>query len=540
MKFRKIALAAAAVISLAAPSLAHAEWLEAKSRHFIVYGNMPEPALRQRIERLEKFDAALRSLFKVETSEVATIYVTSTLADLQRLRPENPNVAGFYVPSAQGATGFVPERMPDAYGDLSAERILFHEYAHHMLLSNTTQYFPGWVSEGLAELFMSARFDDSGNIIIGRPNTNRGYAMFSTSRWTARRLIESDVNPPKGDERIELYSRGWLMCHYLLISGKRPGQFFKFIEQVNAGAKPLEAAERAFGDLDKLEVELERYLRAATLPSSLISAASVKANTDIVVRSLGQAEADMMPYRLASAAGVSEQTAVGLVDKARPVGARYPSDAFVQRALAEMEFDARNLDAAEAAADRALAIEPDNVMALIYKGRAIAMRAVQSKDANQWRAARRLFLRANQINPDFALPFQLYYDSFVAAGQPAPAGAVNGLRRAVMLVPADVSIRVRTSIELIRAGEIPTARMLLVPVALNPHAGENPYTKLVAAMNSGADKEALLAKAAELGIDRLNEFDPPKPAKDGDDKTASDKAVSGGALVATPVSGGAL
>lgn len=526
MKLRKIALAAAAVVSLAVPSLAHAEWLEAKSQHFIVYGDMPEDQLRRRTERLEKFDAALRTLFKVEAAEVATIYVTPTLADLQRLRPGNGNIAGFYMPSAQGATGFVPERMPDGYGDLSAERVLFHEYAHHMLLSNTTQYFPGWVSEGLAELFMSARFDDNGSIIFGRPNVNRGYAMFSTSRWTARRLIESDVNPPKGDERIELYSRGWLMCHYLLISGKRPGQFFKYVELLNAGAKPLDAAQRAFGDLDKLEVELERYLRGATLPSSVISAASLKANTDVIVRRLAPAEADMMPHRLASSAGVSEDTAAALAARARPVGARYPADPFVQRALAEIEFDAKNYVAAEAAADRALAVQPDNVMALIYKGRAIAMRAVASKDLNEWRAARRLFLRANQINPDYALPFVLYYDSFLAAGQPVPASAVTSLRRAVMLVPADTSVRMRASIELIRAGEIATAKMLIVPIALNPHAGENPYTKLVETMNGGADRDALLARITELKIGTVNEFIQPEPDKDDDGKPGQNKPAA--------------
>ena len=316
------------------------------------------------------------------------------------------------------------------------------------------------------------------------------------------------------------------MCHYLLISGKRPGQFFKYVELLNAGAKPLDAAQRAFGDLDKLEVELERYLRGATLPSSVISAASLKANTDVIVRRLAPAEADMMPHRLASSAGVREDIAVALAARARPVGARYPADPFVQRALAEIEFDAKNYVAAEAAADRALAVQPDNVMALIYKGRAIAMRAVASKDLNEWRAARRLFLRANQINPDYALPFVLYYDSFLAAGQPVPASAVTGLRRAVMLVPADTSVRMRASIELIRAGEIATAKMLIVPIALNPHAGENPYTKLVETMNGGADRDALLARITELKIGTVNEFIQPEPDKDEDGKPGQNKPAA--------------
>ncbi len=411
----------------------------------------------------------------------------------------------------------VPERLPANWGaSTTAEQVLFHEYTHHMLLSNTSQVFPGWATEGLAELFMSAKFAENGDVIVGQPNADRSWAMGGLSRWTIRRLIESDVRPPSRDESIELYSRGWLMCHYLLISGKRSGQFFGFINALNRGDAPLKAGEQVFGSLDRLDSEVERYVRKATFPSSIISSGRIKANTSVTIRRLSAGETAFFPYRLTSAIGVTPKTAGALAERARPVAARYPESAFIQRALAEIEYDAKNYDAAEAAANRALAIDPGNAMAIIYKGRVFAQRAQEKKDAGLWRQARQLFLQANKLDPNYALPFKLYYDSFVAAGQVPPAGAVTGLRRAVVLAPTDLSLRSSTGIELIRSGELELARTVLAPLAFNPHAtDQNPYAKLVKAMDGGATKDALMTLATELKIDHFNEFSPPAPAEPG-------------------------
>ena len=146
MKLSRLAALALGVASLAGPNVAHAEWLEAKSKHFTVYADMPDNALRERTQRLERFDAALRGLFNVKTDDLATIYIVESLSEVQRLAG-NSRVAGFYRADAQGALGFVPEKMPNQRPGMSAERILYHEYTHHMLLSNTSQFFPGWVTE---------------------------------------------------------------------------------------------------------------------------------------------------------------------------------------------------------------------------------------------------------------------------------------------------------------------------------------------------------------------------------------------------------
>jgi len=77
--FVSVAAGAAALISLNIPAWAEAEWLEAKSPHFVVYGDMSEQTLRYRTERLERFDALMRSLFKVQDTVPVSVFVLPTM-----------------------------------------------------------------------------------------------------------------------------------------------------------------------------------------------------------------------------------------------------------------------------------------------------------------------------------------------------------------------------------------------------------------------------------------------------------------------------
>jgi tetratricopeptide (TPR) repeat protein len=487
---------------------AHAEWQEAKSAHFRVYGDMAPDTLRKRTINLERFDAVLRSLLKAEEGVESTIFVTSGEGQIQKLAGR-ADVLGFYRPSYEGSIAFIPASMPNGVTGMTSSQVMFHEYAHHMLLSNMQAFYPGWASEGLAELFSTLTFDDKGNAIIGAPVTERDWAIQGMHHWTVKRLIDSDVTPPKENERIELYSRGWLLCHYLLISGKRPGQFFQYLDRLSRGEKPLAAAEKVFGDLDKLDDEVETYVRRSTFPSWLVPADKIKVATAVSMRPLREGEAAIMPYRMVSANGIRVDKAADLAAQARPIAARYPDDPFVQRAMAEMEYDAKAYPAADAAAQRALAVEPDNIGALAYRVRVAVNKALSGGKAEDWAFARQLVLKANQVAPNNPLPYVQFYDLARAQGGPMPAGAEDGILRAVVLVPSDAELRLRAAIVLIGQGDLATARSLLAPMVLNPHANNTPIGELVKAMDAGQDKTALQAKIKALNLN-INQFAPEK------------------------------
>ena len=313
-----------------------------------------------------------------------------------------------------------------------------------------------------------------------------------------------------------------LMQRDLWMSGKRPGQYAKFIELLNEKGDALAAGREAFGDLDKLNAELNAYLTRRAIPVSKFSAAQLRTPSQITFRPLTAGEAAILPFRMQSLIGVDDKTAPPLADAARPVAAKYPNDTFVQRAMAEMEYDAKHYDAADAAADRALAADPKNLMAMAYKGRIALQRARQSHSAADWQAARGWFIKANKVEPNHPLPFELYYDSFVVADQVPPQDAVAGIYRAVEVMPQDTSLRVRAAVELIRAGNIKRARTVLAPAAFYPHAApDNPGRKLIEQMDKGASSKDLLAYAdKEKVLLKVNEFTGPDLAKEDQDKNA--------------------
>lgn len=334
-------------------------------------------------------------------------------------------------------------------------------------------------------------------------------------------MLESDFNPPsiRGEE-IEKYSRGWALVHYLWMSGERPGQYVDFIGELNRTVDPVASGRKAFGDLDKLDDELDRYIRVHRFNVSRFTADQIKAPREVAIRPLSEGESALLNYRLASTLGVTEETAGQLARRARPVAARYPDNVAVQTWMAEIEYDAKDYDAADAAADRALAVDPDNLFALVYKGRVAMRRAMAASDAAQAREARSWFLKANKADPNHALPFMLYYDSFGAMGAEPPKDAIAGLYRATVLVPQDESLRIRSAVALLREGDAARARSIIAPAAFQAEgSGENAALKLIKAMDETLDRDALLAKVAELKLDRLNEFvAPEKKGEGGDDE----------------------
>lgn len=502
------AFTAFAVSCVAVP--AQAEWLEARSENFNVIGDMSESELRSWSERLEQYHGMLAYVLDAQRTVPVTVYVLDGLGAVQRAGGGSRSIAGFYSATAQSANAVVPERFNFDRGieDFNPRIILLHEYAHHMLLTNVEMFMPGWAQEGLAEMFATAKFEDDGSVVIGDKNDSRADAMFGMSRWSVRRMLESDFDPPNdSEENIEKYSRGWALAHYLWMSGERPDQYGDFIAELNRTVDPVASGEKVFGDLGRLDRELDRYIRAHTFKLARFSPDMIGEPGEITVRPLSEGEAAMLDYRLTSTLGVTEETAGPLVERARPVAARYPDDIAVQTWLAEMEYDAKNYDRSWAAAERAHALDPDSMFAMVYKGRVLMRRAIAAGDAALAGQARDWFLKANRADPDHALPFQLYYDSFGAMGETPPKDAVEGLLHATVLVPQDPSLRVRSAMELLREGNLSQARAILAPAAFRAEGvGENNPLKLIKEMERTEDTAAVLAKAAELKLDKVNEF----------------------------------
>lgn len=493
--YRRLALA---FLLATAPQPAAAVWLEASSDHFIIYSDTTPEQLQDFANRLERFDAGLRHVFLPNAtadtgrrSNRLRIFVLENAAAVRRLcRASCRNILGFYTPRIGGSVAFTPRRAGDGSKlDIDPETVLFHEYSHHFMYANFAAAYPAWYAEGFAEFNSTARFERDGSLGLGAPALHRAYDLvLGGADLSTERLFETAADRQDEATMRGLYARGWLLTHYLTFEAKRRGQLNSYIRDVNAGTPSLAAAKAAFGDLKQLDRELDRYQKSRRMTYAVLPASKLAAG-NVVIRRLGAGEAAMMPVRIRSTRGVSSDEAKALIPEARRIAAAHPSDSNVLVQLAEAEHDADNLKEADAAADRALAADPDHARALLYKGliQADVVADTATMDTARWRAVRSWFLKANKVDPDAAEPLFHFYSSFARSGVRPPRNAVLGLQRAFQLAPEDTGLRLTVAFQAIEDKDAPLARRALAPLAFDPHGGglRDYAAKAVALIDAG-------------------------------------------------------
>ncbi|HEU0310221.1 MAG TPA: hypothetical protein VFR36_03235 [Sphingomicrobium sp.] len=476
---------------------ADAAWHEAKSKHFIIYADLKPAELKAYAERLERFDRAVRVLRGMEDvpltdSQRLTVYALQSENAVARLGGM-ATAKGFYSASASGAMAFVPRKVSSTTASwyLETEMIFFHEYAHHLQLQFSSFAIPPWMVEGFAEFFATAKLEKDGNVLIGAPPQYRGYALFNETGLRLDQIVGATYEKLDDHQTDLLYGMGWLLTHYLTFEPSRKGQIKQYIDAIQKGTSPADAAKAAFGDLRQLDRELAKYKRGK-FPAVRITGASL-ATGPIDVRQLGAGEAAIMDVHMRSRRGVNSKTAPPVAADARKAAAPYPSDPFVQTALAEAEFDSGNYAAADAAADRALAADPKYVRAMIYKGKA-QMELAKKDPKPDWAKVRSWFIRANKLDTENAEPLMLYFRSFVEADERPTKNAIDALMYAATLAPQDDSLRLQAVYQMLREDRISEAKALFAPLAYLPHASEkfrDTSGKVMAAMAVGDGKAAL-------------------------------------------------
>ncbi len=501
--YRSIKLAWLALL-LCLPAAAGAEWREASSTHFLVYSEGSEQSLREFATKLEKFDKAMRLRLGFPDEDLGpgnrvTVFVVDNMAAVQRLaRARGSGIAGFYSGRAGTSLAVVP-RVSGSGGatDLAPATILLHEYSHHMMLQNAAAAYPAWFREGFAEFYSSARFEKDGTIGFGAAANHRAWGLVGMSPLPLELLFDPTRRRlSRAEWESTIYGRGWLLTHYLTFDRARKGQLSSYLTAIQSGKKSLEAAQTAFGDLKALDRELKTYLNRRLIPY-LPMKAELLTIKPVALRTLRPGEAAIMDLRMRSRVGVTKDDAARVARDMRKAAAPWPNDPAVQAALAEAEFDAGDLDAAEAAAARAIAADPKNVDALTYRAMVAFERAEAAKatDETVWKAVRVLIGKANRADPDDPRPLILYYRSFGEQGVAPSRLAVEGLLQAFALAPQDVGLRMNAARQLLVDGKAAEARRALTPLAYDPHGGTfgQAIAAVIAKLDSSGAKAALEA-----------------------------------------------
>ncbi|WP_315762262.1 hypothetical protein [Sphingomonas sp. Y38-1Y] len=492
----------------AATGAAHAEWYEASGPNVRVFAEGRAADAQKLAEQIERFDAALRYVRNLPPGSTnpagrLKVYVLRSVDSVAKLAGR-ASTAGFYVARPGGSMIFVPAKA--GFGsnlDINAQVVLLHEYTHHFMFRNYANAYPAWLAEGYAEFHSTARFEDDGSVLFGMPADHRAWEIFAGERVPMAKLIDPMSNKLPMEA---IYGRGWLLTHYLHFEETRKGQLGAYIRAVNAGKTGSDAGEAAFGDLRKLDRELDVYAKKR-LTGLKVQAVAIKPGA-VTLRTMGPAEAAAMPIHIVSTRGVDADQAKDLLPRARRALHPFSQDAFAQGVLAEAEFDAGNLDEAMAAATRAVAADPKARQGHVYQSMVLAAKARAAKDTSTetLRAIRAPLFKANRLDPDDPLPMMMLYQTYVETGRDVPPDASKAILYAQKLAPEVGELRMLAAAEYLGADNVDAARTLIAPLAYNAHGGGGEQMRAFMAALDAKDA----ARARKLLVDG--------PRKDAENK----------------------
>lgn len=471
------ALALLAALFVGVPAQA-ADWKKAETRHFVIYSDGSTGQLESFAEDLERFDALLRWAFQVPEPGrpvKLTIYLLGDSGDVARLygRPGS-GVAGFYSPRLEGSIAI--SHRAYSSGGFDGQTVLFHEYAHHFMLNNYPVAIPSWLVEGFAEFVSTAEFKRDGNWAFGKVPQDRQYELFNLPKIPIERLLTERMTRENEDQLRAFYGWSWALTHMLFLGGENDQHVLQYLRLLNSGTPSLEAAKQAFGDLDQLERDLWRYVRGGVIGRR--SDRPLPFDEGVEITQLSDTEGELRELILLRRVGTGQQP----LDKTRDALARLAptagtADAWYQLAHAEFSLaedqDEPDWSAAQAAVERALAVDAAHVRANVLMGRILAERAAAgtSDDPDIWNRALAFIARANQADPHDPVP--LFYFAQTELREGVPSEGTNGaLARAFSLVRESPEARTAYAFDLARVRKYDEAIALLQVLANDPHGGE--------------------------------------------------------------------
>jgi tetratricopeptide (TPR) repeat protein len=501
-------------VGFSTPALAKSEWWEARTAHFVVVTQDSEANARAYAEKIERFDNALRLLQNMapKTNDIGdanrvTIYRFGDDDDIGGLIGSS-SVAGFYKGQAGNSVAFVPVKearesrsITARYYDatnLDAVSVLKHEYVHHFMLSNFPASYPGWYVEGFAEVFATLDLRDDGSYHVGNPPNYRAHQLFNQTIMPTGQLFNSERQVKYFDEYIQRYSLGWLLTHYLSFSKDRAGQLHAYLTALGNGEKSLEAANRIFGDLGKLDKDLWRHLRN-DLPGIDVKPNDYKPPV-VTLRRIEGAEADTMPQRIRLQAGIGRKAASGLASALEEATRRWPEDPRVWTMLAEAQTGAKNYDAADVAADTAMRLDPKLKDALLAKADIAIMR--ERKQPGSAAKARPFLVAARRIDERDPRALIAFYMTYREARVLPPESSLVGLETAFETSAHDQGYRYVLGMQLLSEGKGSAAKSVLLPISVALHGMDpkkNKIAEAIGLVDAGkvADAHALLVKEEE-------------------------------------------
>ncbi len=441
-------------------------WVELKSAHFTVYSNGGEKTAAKiavQFEQIRDVFTKISRNLRVDPGQPIVILAAKDEKSLAALLPEyysdknRVHPAGIFIPRTE--RNYIVLRT-NVNSDLPFAT-LYHEYTHQVTDLNAA-FVPTWFSEGYAEFFGYSQIAGR-RVSIGWAPEGDLYFLQQSKLLPLEELFGVDHRSPyynEGKKANVFYAQSWALIHMLFMSPefRESDRLSAYLNNVSQGLDPVDAARRAFGDLQALQKKLEAYIRAGSYFHYQMNSPIEEIAKSFSTRSPSEAEtaAVLGTYHVAH-----EQAAEGrrLLEQALQME---PDLVSAHEALGMMYVRDGEFDKATPYIERAVQLNSQSFLTYFYHGNLLMQS--QTPDPAAVSAAEASYDKCVQLNRNFA-PAHAALARIYSRRDDTLDRALQSARTAVALEPGNSSNQLALAVVLAKRGEFADARKIADRVA---------------------------------------------------------------------------
>lgn len=516
--------AATFLLPAAAQAAGLTGWTEVRSPHFVVVTNSSEKDARKTAIQFEQIRGVFREALPLDerdTGPVITILAMKDEASLSQLLPE------YWTPGHAHPAGLFENSFNQYYIAINLDaqgpnpyETIYHEYYHSLSMPYYPD-MPTWLSEGLADFFGNSEVD--GKIaVVGQQAPELLYQLLTNKMIPLDTLFHVDRSSPyyNEDSKVTIfYAESWALVHYLMIGDKQAHKpmLTAYLNALTAGATEDDAAAKAFGNLKKLQSDLDDYIRRNAFYQLRYPAPQKVVESDLKSHSLSEADAYAYEGGFFIARGRSDD-AKSALDRAIKLD---PQNARAFQDLALTQFSLGEHSAALDAASKAIEFNPSSGLARYFRAYLTYNNAPGAPNPQIEDDLR----QAIAGSPEFAPPYAMLAVYMTSQDENLP-DALAAAQKAISIEPGNADFQLAEAQVLLRMENFSEARKALARARADAATSQQLLQADMSLSSLEEEESVAAAKSAKAAVDGL--AGPSDPGSVQATGTVLDVTCSGG------------
>jgi tetratricopeptide (TPR) repeat protein len=416
-------------------------WVEVGTPHFLVVSNSVENDARRVGRQFELMRSAFQQIFpdaKLDTATPIVVLAVQDKTNLQALVPPaylgkgKLTVAGLFVQAPEKNYILVWLNSPGVHPFAP----IYHEYTH-FVMSRTGEWMPLWLSEGLAEFYQNTEIY-SDEVRVGKVDTYLLDFLHQHPPMPLATLFAVDVHSPnyhQEDEGSVFYTESWALTHFLKTKDDREGthRLDDYLALVRGGMDNMAAATQAFGPLDMLQADLQKYLVNEDFGYIRMPGLLPVDESSFSMRTVSKLEADAVRAEFLSRVG-RDGDARTLLES---VLHDDPANVSAYDSMGYMAYRSQNFDEARKWCEKAMALDPRDFLAQYCFGASLLKKG--PTDNPTLGSIESSLRNVTRLNPAFAPAFDGLGTVLAIRGKYAESQQL--MQKSVQLDPGNVELR---------------------------------------------------------------------------------------------------